>query len=76
MGIKIDSAAVRTMQLITGRMGFMGMHTARALLDVGEECVLATHSGTVREPDFPWGEMESAFLSKDSTCRTWTPCVR
>jgi hypothetical protein len=39
-------------QLITGGLGFIGMHTARALLDQGESCVLVTRSGAIREPDF------------------------
>ena len=39
------------MQLITGGMGFIGLHTARALLDMGESCVLVTGSGAIREPD-------------------------
>jgi hypothetical protein len=28
------------------------MHTARALLDQGESCVLVTQSGAIRKPDF------------------------
>jgi UDP-glucose 4-epimerase len=36
----------RTMILITGGLGFIGSHTARALLDLGETCVLAQR----REP--------------------------
>jgi UDP-glucose 4-epimerase len=40
------------MQLITGGMGFVGLHTARALLDMGETCVLTTQSGTIRQPEF------------------------
>src|SRR5260370_943104 len=40
------------MQLITGGMGFIGLHTARALLDRGESCRLITRSGTIRKPDF------------------------
>ncbi len=45
------------MQLITGGMGFIGLHTARALLDMGESCVLVTGSGAIREPDFIKGEI-------------------
>lgn len=40
------------MQLITGGMGFIGLHTARALLAMGEPCVLVTQSGTIRDPAF------------------------
>lgn len=45
------------MQLITGGMGFIGLHTARALLDRNEPCVLTTASGTIRNPDFLAGEI-------------------
>lgn len=45
------------MQLITGGMGFIGLHTARALLDMNEPCVLTTESGTIRNPDFIAGEI-------------------
>jgi UDP-glucose 4-epimerase len=40
--------------LVTGEMGFIGLHTTRALLDLGHECVLTTHR-TVREPSFMVG---------------------
>jgi UDP-glucose 4-epimerase len=39
------------MQLITGGMGFVGRHTAKALLDLGETCVL-TSSQPSRGPRF------------------------
>ena len=39
------------MILVTGGLGFIGLHTARALLDVGETCVL-TQYRVAREPDF------------------------
>ena len=39
------------MILITGGLGFIGLHTARSLLDQGEECVL-TQYRVAREPDF------------------------
>jgi UDP-glucose 4-epimerase len=37
--------------LITGGMGFIGLHTARAFLDAGEDVVI-THFQTWREPSF------------------------
>jgi UDP-glucose 4-epimerase len=37
--------------LITGGLGFIGLHTARALLDIGEDLVL-TQYRVAREPDF------------------------
>lgn len=39
------------MQLITGGLGFIGSHTARALLDLDEDCVVTRHSAA-RLPDF------------------------
>ena len=39
------------MILVTGGMGFIGLHTARALLDAGEDVVI-TYYQTWREPDF------------------------
>ena len=38
------------MILITGGMGFIGMHTVRQLLDAGEDVVIGVHSSR-REPD-------------------------
>src|SRR2546421_270689 len=37
--------------LITGGMGFIGLHTARRFLDAGEQVVI-TQFTTRREPDF------------------------
>jgi UDP-glucose 4-epimerase len=39
------------MILITGGMGFIGLHTARKLLDAGETVVLSQYRAR-REPDF------------------------
>lgn len=39
------------MILVTGGMGFIGLHTSRALLDAGEDVVI-TYYQTWREPDF------------------------
>lgn len=39
------------MILVTGGMGFIGLHTARSLLDAGEGVVITYHS-TWREPSF------------------------
>ena len=39
------------MQLITGGLGFIGSHTARALLDLDEDCVVTQHSAT-HVPEF------------------------
>jgi len=39
------------MILVTGGLGFIGLNTARALLDAGESCVL-TRYRVSREPDF------------------------
>src|SRR5437660_7374112 len=40
-----------TMIMITGGMGFIGLHTARKFLDAGEDVVI-TYYRTWREPDF------------------------
>ena len=45
------------MILITGGMGFIGLHTTRRFLDAGEE-VMLTRFNAVREPEFlqdEWG---------------------
>lgn len=44
------------MLLITGGLGFIGSHTARALLDRGESCVLAQRRADGEAPLFP-GEL-------------------
>jgi len=50
------------MILITGGLGFIGLHTARRFLDVGEQVVL-THYRVRREPEFIKGEIgKRAFI--------------
>jgi UDP-glucose 4-epimerase len=50
------------MILITGGLGFIGLHTARCFLDVGEQVVL-THYRVRREPDFIKDEIgKRAFI--------------
>jgi UDP-glucose 4-epimerase len=52
------------MILITGGLGFIGLHTARRFLDVGEEVVL-TQYRVRREPDFLKGEIgKRVFIEK------------
>ncbi len=52
------------MQLITGGMGFVGRHTAKALLDLGETCVL-TSSQPPRGPKFITDEIgERLFIER------------
>lgn len=52
------------MQLVTGGLGFIGLHTARALLDAGEDVVL-TQYRVPREPDFIKGELgKRAFVEQ------------
>ena len=48
------------MILITGGMGFIGLHTAKLLLEAGEDVVLMQHQAR-REPDFL--SMSSASMS-------------
>jgi UDP-glucose 4-epimerase len=47
--------------LVTGGMGFIGLHTARALVDLGHRCVITAHR-TVREPDFINDEIDERVL--------------
>jgi UDP-glucose 4-epimerase len=49
------------MILITGGNGFIGLHTARALLDLGEPCVL-TRYRTTRQPSFLAAELGGTLL--------------
>ena len=52
------------MILITGGLGFIGLHTARRLLDLGEQCVL-TQYRVAREPDFIKDEVgKRIFIEK------------
>jgi UDP-glucose 4-epimerase len=44
------------MILITGGMGFIGLHTARRILDAGEDVVITRYNAW-REPDFIKGEL-------------------
>ena len=52
-----NQVGIYRMQLITGGMGFIGIHTTRALLDLGESCVLTTNSGTTRGTDLIGAEI-------------------
>jgi UDP-glucose 4-epimerase len=50
------------MILVTGGLGFVGLHTARALLDLGHSCVLTRHH-TDRRPGFLAAELgKRAFI--------------
>src|SRR5687768_4644808 len=52
------------MILITGGLGFIGLHTARALIDEGEQVVL-TQYRVAREPDFIKPELgKNAFIEQ------------
>jgi UDP-glucose 4-epimerase len=55
------------MILITGGLGFIGLHAARSLLDMGQEVVL-TQYRVAREPDFIKDELgKRAFVEKLDT---------
>jgi UDP-glucose 4-epimerase len=52
------------MQLVTGGLGFIGLHTARALMDRGEDVVL-TQYRVAREPDFIKADLgKHAFIEQ------------
>ena len=52
------------MILVTGGLGFIGLHTARALIDEGEQVVL-TQYRVAREPDFIKDEIgKTAFVEQ------------
>ncbi|HLF78817.1 MAG TPA: NAD(P)-dependent oxidoreductase [Dehalococcoidia bacterium] len=52
------------MILVTGGLGFIGLHTARHLIDLGEDVVL-TQYRVAREPDFIKGEIgKHAFVEQ------------
>jgi UDP-glucose 4-epimerase len=50
--------------LITGGFGFIGAHTARALLDLGE-CCLLTRYRTSRAPDFFADQIGKRIIVED-----------
>lgn len=47
--------------LVTGGMGFIGLHTVRALVDLGHSCVLTSHR-TIRQPGFLQAEIGDRAL--------------
>jgi UDP-glucose 4-epimerase len=49
------------MILITGGLGFIGSHTARALLDVGEKCVVTQHRAA-EVPEFLQAELGDGMV--------------
>ena len=51
------------MQLITGGMGFIGLHTARAFLDAGESVVVSRYR-TTRQPSFLEGEWDQRLFAE------------
>lgn len=52
------------MILVTGGLGFIGLHTARSLMDCGEQVVL-TQYRVLREPDFIKRELgKNAFIEQ------------
>ena len=51
------------MQLITGGMGFIGLHTARAFLDAGESVVVSRYR-TTHQPSFLQDEWDNRLLAE------------
>jgi len=59
------------MLLITGGMGFIGLHTARCFLDAGQDVVL-THFKTRREPDFIRDELGKRAMVESLDVADWS----
>lgn len=51
------------MILITGGLGFIGSHTTRALLDLGEECIVTEHRSSA-VPDFLHPELGTRLVTE------------
>jgi UDP-glucose 4-epimerase len=59
------------MLLITGGMGFIGLHTARCFLDAGQDVVL-TQFKTRREPDFIRDELGKRAIVESLDVADWS----
>jgi UDP-glucose 4-epimerase len=53
--------------LVTGGLGFIGSHTARALLDLGESCVLTRHRAS-QPPDFLADDVGQRIVVEQLDC--------
>ena len=59
------------MILLIGGLGFIGMHTARRLLEVGEKVVVTWYS-TLRMPDFPQDYVDKGpFVERMDATKTF-----
>lgn len=56
------------MILITGGLGFIGSHTARALLNLGESCVLAQRTPHATPPDYLAAELGHRLFVERLDC--------
>ena len=63
------------MILITGGLGFIGAHTARALLDLGQSCLLTRHRHG-RVPDFLEHELGRRIVIEQVDCADTTAVLR
>jgi len=65
------------MILVTGGLGFIGSHTVRALLDLGQPCLVTQHRST-EVPDFLRGSVDTpaVFASVDVTNRSMVLALR
>jgi UDP-glucose 4-epimerase len=61
--------------LITGGLGFIGAHTARALLDLGQSCLLTRHHHR-RVPDFLEHELGRRIVIEQVDCADTTAVLR
>ena len=68
---------IRRMILVTGGLGFIGSHTVRALLDLGQPCLVTQHRST-EVPDFLRGSVDTpaVFASVDVTNRSMVLALR
>ena len=61
------------MILVTGGLGMIGAHTARALVDLGHEVVVTTHRRLTHDPGLaPTFDVATA-VAADVACRADNP---
>jgi UDP-glucose 4-epimerase len=61
--VSAPEPAARERIVVTGGMGFIGLHTVRAVLDLGRSCVIVRHRA-LRQPQFIADESSERVLVK------------